>query len=61
MSDDYSSTYAQPTGAPSGTADAAKEEATRLKDSAAQTGGQLLEDARGEAAAVVAWLHRSPS
>ncbi|WP_051274355.1 hypothetical protein [Cellulomonas sp. URHD0024] len=45
-------TYAAPTDGTSGTTDTAKDEATRLKDSAKQTGGQLLEDAKGEAVAV---------
>ena len=56
---DYTSSYSGPsngTSEPSGSApattDTAKEETSRLKDSATQAGGQLLQDAKGEAAAV---------
>ena len=53
---DYTSSYAGPSGTTSGTAGATtgttKEEAESLKESAAKTGGQLLQDAKSEAAAI---------
>ncbi|WP_456788934.1 hypothetical protein [Cellulomonas sp. P5_C5] len=49
---DYTSSYPRSDGDQPGTADAAKEQATHLKDKAADAGGHLLGEAKGEAAAV---------
>ncbi|KRD45196.1 hypothetical protein ASE38_14555 [Cellulomonas sp. Root930] len=50
MTDDYTSSYPLPENG--STADTAKEQASTLKAKATDAGGHLLDDARGEAAAV---------
>ncbi|NUU17767.1 hypothetical protein HP550_10960 [Cellulomonas humilata] len=50
MTDDYTSSYPLPENG--STADTAKEQASTLKAKAADAGGHLLDDAKGEAAAV---------
>ena len=49
---EYTSSYAGTTNGGSTTTDTAKEQASRLKESATQSGGQLLDDAKSEARAV---------
>lgn len=49
---DYTSPYPQHDSEPPSTADTAKEQASTLKDKATDAGGQLLGEAKGEAAAV---------
>lgn len=49
---DYTSPYPQHDTEPPSTADTAKEQASTLKDKATDAGGQLLGEAKGEAAAV---------
>ncbi|WP_456845284.1 hypothetical protein [Cellulomonas sp. P5_C6] len=52
MTEDYTSSYPRSSGEQPSTADTAKEQATDLKDKAANAGGHLLGEAKGEAAAV---------